>query len=180
MIDREFIARALIEEANKYVGHTENIGQNNRSSFIDSVNRFMGVPIGSPYCQSSLYFIANEVCRRYSLKNPLPKTAGARDAWNKSVNYRRKIANAEAGDFVYWVSKTDRLKGHAGLYLTHGTNKDFLTIEFNTDSDGGRDGNGVWNRTRLESGSSKLDVLGAVDVAQWIIDATTQRDLWIP
>lgn len=170
-IDRDYIATLIVQEAERYVGQNETDGPN-RSELIDTINKNMKANLGSPYCQSGIYFVATKVCEKIGFRNPLPKTPSTQDAWRSShIKYKR--GRGSIGDFCYWQSKRDETKGHAGICRLEQTQTNFRTIEFNTDSVGSREGGGVWYKSRNTVGTESLFFLGFVDVAQWILDENT-------
>lgn len=171
---KQDLAELIVKKAESFLGEREIHGPN-RSPFVDALNKYMRVPLGSPYCQSGAYFCADLVCKELGLINPLTKTAGTQVAWQKAPEkYKRQ--RAQKGDFAYWRSRKNKAQGHAGVVSKDQLSEpDFDTVEFNTDTLGSRDGGGVLRKKRQTFGTPTLEWLGFVDVAQWIIDANTPK-----
>lgn len=152
----------------------------NRSPRIDSFNKRVGVYLGAPYCASGGWCAIDDACKELGLKNPVPKTASSQDFRRTSfvpAKYIRKEGElGKKGDVGVLQVNGDSSHGH------HTTlNKDqvagsktFYASEYNTGPDGGRDGDGAYNRTRntIDKSSENAGKLFIcfTDIPQWIID----------
>ena len=143
-------ANRLAENASKYVGIKEE--GNNRGAFVDMINRYVGNPLGAPYCAAFGYWNIKETNAIY----PTVKSGLAvKYITNKSIK-----ALAVAKGYI----KLDSNKSYIGIYergkTIHGhfiivekqiNNNTIQTIEANTSSGvkGSQDdGDGIYRRTR--------------------------------
>lgn len=111
----------------------------NRSKLIDSMNRYVGSPLGSPYCAAAV---------SYSIRPNSPKSGLARSLRTKNaftaldvIQGRRQI---KEGYILIW-QKGETISGHAGLADKDWQGTKGLTVEGNTSagnkgsqSDGGQ------------------------------------------
>jgi len=93
--------------------------------------------------------------RGLGLSSPVPRTAGVHDMWQKAgrAGFRRIAYEVAIGDpsqvqpgHVFFID-TGEGHGHTGFVVGRSGN-DFRTIEGNTNELGGREGIGVFARTR--------------------------------
>jgi hypothetical protein len=143
-------------------------GGANRSPMIDNINRRLHVPLGSPYCIGGLLVRGVEVlCTKNKLINPVVMSAGTQDFWQSTpTKFKRNIPLK--GDICILQNRTDSSHGHAYGITTVKDGK-HLTVEYNTNKAGSRDGDGVYELTRTDKGSLTKKYLGAVDVISWIL-----------
>lgn len=163
---------ALVAKMRSQLGERETHGKN-RSPLIDRVNKYTNAGNGAQYCISACVYDVNEVCKELGLKNPVPAECSTQAFYrNAPSKYRRpKGTKAKMGDIGIQQSRNDPGHGHAYMFRKDQIDEKHLTIEANTDGSGGRDGDGWYERTRTDDGDSSKKYLGAVDVAQWILDA---------
>ena len=122
----------------------------NRSPEIDSANRNAGVPDGSPYCTSILFWWLDKA----GVKYPQKKSGLARSMVIKSSFTALDVLNGKckvlAGDVIIW-QKGKTPFGHAGLAREDWKGASGKTTEGNTSSGivgSQSDGDGVYHRTR--------------------------------
>lgn len=167
----------LVDYWKKDLGQFETDGSN-RSEMIDSINRRLKVPLGSPYCIGGLLVRGVEaLCKQLSLVNPIPMTAGTQNFYNLApLKYRNPIGKglAKKGDIGILVNKYDAGHGHAFGFREDETEDQQLTVEYNTDKAGSRNGDGVHELTRLQSGTLTKRYRGSVDVVKMILDANKE------
>lgn len=106
---------------------------------------------GFPYCQAFVYWVFNEACKNLKRTNPVPKTAGVLDCFNKAKEKYLVIGTPKPGD--QGIMSFGAGKGHTfivnevdGLYVH--------TFEGNTSADPtipaeDREGQGNFERRRL-------------------------------
>jgi hypothetical protein len=145
------IRERVISVANGLLGMRETNGKN-RSPKIDAMNRFVGAPLGSPWCASFNAWIYKEA----GVKG-FPKSAWSPD-WVRSPTWTRKSGGRVPlpGDaFGIWFSSKNRI-AHTGLVEKWGNS--VTTIEGNTGpsgtvpgSAGDRDGDGSYKKFRLKT-----------------------------
>lgn len=144
----------------------------NRSPYIDTVCKFFGLPPGQPYCIGGLLYEVDKALEGTNFHNPLPHTMSTQDFYNRTPNRYRKPKGMypNRGDICIQVSRNDPYRGHAYGLIEDQIGAGQKTIEFNTDGSGGRDGDGVYVRSRTQDGDNAKEYRGAVDIVQWIID----------
>jgi hypothetical protein len=141
----------VIKVANGLLGLRETNGKN-RSPIIDQMNKFVGAPLGSPWCASFNAWIYKEA----GVKN-FPKSAWSPD-WVKNPSWTRATGGKIPlpGDaFGIWFSSKNRV-AHTGLVEKWGNS--VTTVEGNTGpsgtvpgSAGDREGDGSYKKFRLKS-----------------------------
>lgn len=123
----------------------------NRGSFIDKLNRFTKVPLGSPYCASFVSFVidsANKTtpidCKiRYKVKSALAQKL------RNNLTYSAKMVldgkrYPKASEVVIWQKGKTQF-GHAGIVTKDWTETKGETIQANTNKSAeSRDGNGIY------------------------------------
>jgi hypothetical protein len=160
------------------LGQREDQGAN-RSVMIDAINKRLGVPMGSPYCIGGVLVRGVEqLCKKHNLKNPVTMVAGTQDFWFSAKKLApsciyEKGARALKGDICILVNRQDHSHGHAyGLTEDEGAKQ--MTIEYNTNLAGSRNGDGVYELTRTQDGTATKEYRGAVDVVHWILSVNPE------
>lgn len=142
----------LIQAASLYMGKRETQGKN-RSPVIDELNKWAGVPMGSPYCAVS--------CSRWIFEcgGKAPKTAGSkafRDwfAQKGLLSWDAQSLLGWKGAFGGWTNPD----GHGHVFLIEKRYTSFFglgkkvvaigTLEGNSNSAGSRDGEGFCRNKR--------------------------------
>lgn len=148
----------------------------NRSEMIDGINKRLHVPLGSAYCIGGLLVRGVEVlCTKYGLRNPVIMTAGTQNFWWKAPEKFKKLKGnkAKKGDIGILVNKDDAGHGHAFGFREDETNVQ-LTIEYNTNKAGSRNGDGVYRLERSANGTITKNYRGSVDVIAWILSVNPE------
>ncbi len=141
---------AIIE---RWLGQTEDKGAN-RSKLIDSMNRYVGNPYGSPYCAATPCF-ALKISGNAVFKTGLARNLRNKDtftAWDV-ITGKRQIMK---GDLLVW-QKGETINGHAAVASENWNDASGETYEGNTSSgeNGSQsNGNGFWARFRSISPTS--------------------------
>jgi hypothetical protein len=139
-----------VDVAQRYVGLREYA--NNRGDVIDTWNKYVGSPVGSPYCAAFVsYCIGNG-----NVKEPRIRTGLATRFIIPARSIRAEFVlsgqrTVRDGSIVIW-RKGNTMFGHVGFVEKQMQRNQFSTIEANTNSgDRGsqRDGNGVYRRVRV-------------------------------
>lgn len=150
----------LIDAFKSFLGKRETNGKN-RSQVIDTLNKWVGVPLGSPYCATTLSYCLDQCAKVNGDESPKPKTAS-------SYQFRKWFENKgqlswSADDLLRWAGAfggwtNPDLHGHVFLIEKRYTawwslkNRNRVvalgTLEANTGPDGGRDGDGFYRRKR--------------------------------
>lgn len=130
------------------VGEHETAGHN-RSPFIDSVNRFVGVPLGSPYCAATVSWCNAQA----GVTSPRPTGLAIRLKTAESFSVLDVLNGRDsirAGDIIIW-QKGRTMQGHCGLAIRQLARDRILEVEANTschvESDD-REGDGICTKLR--------------------------------
>lgn len=135
-----------------YDGKEEVPRGSNAGPFVMECLNMVGLNTPNSWCQAFMYRVLSEAAAQYQVANPMHKTAGVLDCWNKTTPNNR-ILKAEAThenirpgyQFIYDHGKG---LGHTGMVVDVATDGSFATIEGNTDPAGSRNGYGVFKRKR--------------------------------
>lgn len=145
-----------------YNGKKE-IGKN-RGDWIDPMNSWMGVPLGSPYCMTGILCLLNRLEIIHKVSFGLPKIPSTQRFW-AAVNDDLRLSEPEPYSIGIMRSKIDPSRGHAVLALSKpDVSGWFDTFEFNTDLGGSRDGDGAMYTKRNIAGTKGLEFLGFVKI----------------
>ena len=142
-------ANRQIDVAKLFLNHTE--VKPNRSAFIDTLNKHVKSPLGSPYCAAFVYWILDKTDVKYDTK----KSGLARNLVSKKYSFSSNsvilgINKVQKGDILIW-KKGSTIFGHAGFAYSNWNGKKGYTIEANTSkgSTGSQsNGNGIYKRYR--------------------------------
>jgi hypothetical protein len=133
-----------LDRFKSWIGQTESNGAN-RSSLIDSMNRYVGNPLGSPYCAAAVCYSLRPSKFRTGLAIRL-KVKESFTAWDV-ITDKRQI---KKGYILIW-QKGETIHGHAGLAKENWNGTRGKTYEGNTSS-GNKgsqsNGDGFWSRNR--------------------------------
>jgi hypothetical protein len=167
------LLKAVLVQAASQVGVLEQPKNSNSGPKVDEYLKRAGVPLNlpaekKPWCCAFVYWCFDEAAREEGRANPMVKTAGCLDHWNRAGAARR-IAAARAVDDpalvepgMIFIMDHGGGRGHTGLVervaggLLH-------TIEGNTDASRTREGGGVYRLTRkmAEINTGYIDYRGA-------------------
>jgi hypothetical protein len=127
-----------------YIGKEEVPRGSNAGEFVEACLKLVNLPGGHAWCQAFAYRVLSEAAALLSVANPMPKTAGVLDCWNKTSPNNRLLkidsrpTNVLSGfQFIYDHGKG---LGHTGFVVEVFPDGSFSTIEGNTDPSGSRNG----------------------------------------
>jgi len=106
------------------------------------------------WCQAFVYWCFEQASQALGVANPCVKTAGVLEHWDKAPAGDRVTAAAATNDptrirpGAVFIINHGNGKGHAGL-VTRVVSGNIDTIEGNTNEAGSREGDGVYEKTRL-------------------------------
>lgn len=132
------------------VGVKEATGKNDGPE-VEAYLKSVGLGKGYAWCQAFLYYGFDKAAKELKLSNPMPKTAGVLDCWNKSKQYQvKKGERPQVGDV--FTMDFGKGQGHTGI-ITDVIGDYIHTIEGNTSADPtlpseDREGQGVFRRRR--------------------------------
>jgi peptidoglycan hydrolase-like protein with peptidoglycan-binding domain len=120
---------------------------------VEKYQRSTGNKPGDPYCMSYVYWCFEQGAKKVGRTNPLVKTAGVIDHWERAPDWAKLTSEDVADDIMLigpgtiFIIDHGNGRGHGGLVLA--TSSDGLdTSEGNTNKRGVRDGQGVYERNR--------------------------------
>ncbi len=164
-MDRRQFVRELTEHYASYAGLRENT--KNRSELIDKMNKWIGVPEGSPYCLTALLYGLHQVAQKHKLRVNLPRTAGTQ-LFAAQTSSLYKHQQPREGDFAIYTSLLNFTRGHAGFVKSTGPDSAH-NYEFNTNIAGSRDGDGFYEKTRPFKGEGNLKLLTFIRVPNAVL-----------
>jgi hypothetical protein len=152
------LLRTTLEVAASQVGVMEEPPGSNRGPVVDTYHRAVGLDPadGLPWCAAFVYFCFQRAARQLARSNPVVKTAGVLDHWNRAREKRVPTITAAAAHMREELVRPGHVfiidtgapggAGHTGLVekIVMGT---LVTIEGNTNDGGSREGVGVFRRT---------------------------------
>lgn len=161
----------LVFEALRWVGFTEQ-GGDNRGQVVEMFQKAVdGKAQGEPWCLAMVQFCVMMVDRQYdyihqicSLPHSLFKTEHCLTLWNQTPIQQRRN-HPEPGLVVVWKHGNSS-SGHAGIVTEITADGRFKTVEGNTGPSKGseivREGDGVYEKVRDREGSGSMKVLGFI------------------
>jgi len=113
-------------------------------TYLSSVD----IDFPASWCMAFVYWCFDHAARASSIRNPLVRTAGVLNAWNKSNPGNRVLTNPIAGDI--FIMDFGGGHGHTGI-VEKADDTYIYTIEGNTNDTGSREGYEVCRRRRLKT-----------------------------
>lgn len=165
----------MIENSAKYL-HVRELHNDNRSPEIDKWLKYLGLPMGQPYCAAFVIYNYHEVGHN------MPKIGRCSLLLQrcKAMELTYKTFDAEAvlmgieklqpGDCVTWRhgrGTTSNFNGHEGVVLRQLDRPSFRSREGNampSNAGNQREGGGVFDRTRKLNIGSAFEVVGFIRV----------------
>jgi hypothetical protein len=152
----QLLARVLETAAGEEAKQVREVPRNsNRGPEVDAYLTRTGVPLGLSWCCAFVYWCFDESSIALARANPMLKTAGCLDHWNRSPSKRAKrIPTADAvqnpkmvkAGMIFIIDHGGGL-GHTGL-VEKVAGGMLTTIEGNTDASRTREGGGVYRLAR--------------------------------
>lgn len=145
------LLKKVLKVANTQIGVVENPPHTNRGQEVDLYLKAVGLNPSTgnyPWCAAFVYWCFDKASKELGITNPLIKTAGVIDHWNrtKAVKIPVDIANANPNKIkpgAIFIMDFGKGLGHTGLVESiH--NGYITTIEGNTNNDNSREGYGVF------------------------------------
>ena len=136
---------AALEAARGQVGQKEIPKGSNSGPMVDKYLNAAGLRPGFAWCQAFVYWCYAHAAEQLNVPNPVVKTAGVADCWNRTAAARKLSAAAavedpqlvQAGDqFILLFGKGE---GHTGI-VERVEGGLIYTIEGNSNADGSREG----------------------------------------
>lgn len=141
----------------------------NRGAWIDEINSWMGVEMGSPYCLSGILYCLKTLEEATGARFDLPKLPSTQRFW-EAVKAEYKREHPSPWSIGIMRSTKNPSLGHAVLVVSYeAMDGNFRTFEFNTDISGTRDGDGAMFTSRHYSGTGDLKFLGFIPLEKTIL-----------
>lgn len=141
------LSEKAIEIAISQLGVHEDAGNKNTGPQVNEYLGSVGLSPGNSWCMAFMYWCFNKAADQLGIRNPLAKTAGVIDHWNKKRFQYGKV-QPEAGDI--FIMDFGSGKGHTGIIEK--VDPVFVyTIEGNSNDEGSREGYEVCRRKRTHS-----------------------------
>jgi hypothetical protein len=151
-----FLSRVLQIAAGEEAKHVREVPKNsNKGPEVSEYLRRAGVPPGNSWCCAFVYWCFDEAAQAMGRANPMVKTAGCLDHWNRAAGKgAARIPAAQAKNdpslikpgMIFIMDHGGGL-GHTGLIESRSGGL-LTTVEGNTDATRGREGGGVYRLTR--------------------------------
>ncbi len=140
----------------------------NRGVMIDEMNRCIGNPLGSPYCQAGQYYCYYKAYAFYGFdypNYPIPKNGLAISTFNlaKKNGKLAKKYFATTDDFVVWKARNSAF-GHIERVIENEGKGWVKTIGFNVSLRKGKEGVAIKRRNILFPLNQIKNILGVVGV----------------
>jgi CHAP domain len=85
IINTETIATLALQIAQGQVGQSENPVGSNSGPMVNEYLKAVGLNPGYAWCQAFVYWCYEEATKKLNLPNPVIKTGGVHDCWNRSA-----------------------------------------------------------------------------------------------
>ncbi len=146
-----------IEVARSQIGVLEDPPGSNRGAQVEEYQRSVGIPPGEPWCAAFVYWCFRRAAEQLGIANPVLRTGGVLDHWNRAYEEGiRRVTREQAMEdpslalpgFIFIIDTgAPGGAGHTGL-VEKVDGGMLVTIEGNTNEGGGREGIGVFRRSK--------------------------------
>lgn len=135
-----------------YIGQEEKPRGSNWGGFVAVCLALVGITYPASWCQALMYRVLLEAAADLGIPNPMPRTAGCLDCWNKtSPNNKILKANATPANILpgyQFILDHGGGAGHTGMVVAVYADGSYDTYEGNTNNDGSANGYGTLARKR--------------------------------
>lgn len=138
------IADKAVEIARTQLGIHESPGNKNTGPQVDEYLKSVGLGPGYSWCMAFVYWCYGEAAKQLGVVNPLAKTGGVLDQWNRRRLHFGYVQPMPGDIFIMDFGKG---LGHTGL-ITKVEGLWIYTIEGNSNDEGSREGYEVCQRRR--------------------------------
>jgi len=146
-METKTLAELVLEIAVSQVGVKEQpLGSNDGPQVRQYLQR-AGGNVGDPWCMAFAYWCTDEAAKQLGVPNPLIKTPGVMDQWNRTKARKQPPRRQLIKPGDIFIMSFDHGKGHTGIVekVVDGL---LYTVEGNTNDDGSREGYEVARRHR--------------------------------
>lgn len=154
----------LIQEALSWVEKASEQGGNNRGQIVELFQKTIGKAENEPWCMAFMQYCVSKVdfLMNDGTKSPLFKSEHCLTVWNNTpITFKYKVPSV--GNIVIWRHGTSS-NGHTGVVKQVLDAQTFITVEGNTNADGSREGDGVYEKKRSILPMGDLNVVGFIKV----------------
>ena len=130
------LATRSLSIAKSQLGYAEEPKGSNKGPHIKKYLASVGLDEGYAWCMGFVYWCVNEASKEQGTPNPLVKTAGVMNQWNK-IPKEMKHSVPQAGDI--FIMDFGKGAGHTG-FVTSVKDGVIQTIEGNSNDEGSREG----------------------------------------
>lgn len=139
------LATLALQIAQGQLGQCEEPKGSNSGSMVDKYLQSVGLNAGYAWCQAFVHWCYEQAAEQLKQENPVVKTAGAIDCWNKTA-IQFRITREEAWKHPVSLKPGDQFimnyghgAGHTGI-IEKIEGSILYTIEGNSNNDGSREG----------------------------------------
>ena len=137
------LQRATLNKAISQIGVAEIPRGSNAGPAVEKYLKSVGLGKGYSWCMAFIYWATKEASIEVGVVNPLSKTGGVLDMYNKEKDLR--VTSPQPGDI--FIMDYGKGMGHTGI-VEKVTGTTLHTIEGNTNDEGSREGYEVCRRKR--------------------------------
>jgi len=142
------LLRETLSVAQSQVGMMEKPSGSNRGKEVESYQARVGIPAGTFWCAAFVYFCFDEAAKKLGVVNPLVKTGGCLDHWNRSKAAKIKAKDARDNPNLVkpgnvFIIDHGGGHGHTGIVKRVEGGR-LITIEGNSNPNGSSNGIGVF------------------------------------
>lgn len=144
------LAEKALAIAASQLGEEENPRGSNWGHPVQDYLARVGIDFSASWCMAFVYWCFDEAVKQMPARaNPLVRTAGVLNAWNKAAVKYRVVGEPQRGDI--FIMDFGHGLGHTGLVGIISADGQIHTIEGNTNDTGSREGFEVCNKIRDKS-----------------------------
>jgi uncharacterized protein (TIGR02594 family) len=138
------LSQKAIEVALTQLGVHEDPGNKNTGPQVNEYLKSVGLNPGYSWCMAFVYWCFKQAAVQLAVDNPMAKTAGVMDQWNRRRLHYGQMHPMPGDVFIMDFGKG---LGHTGL-VEKADDKYIYTIEGNSNDEGSREGYEVCKRRR--------------------------------
>lgn len=131
-----------LEIAQSQIGVQEIPKNSNAGPAVEKYLKSVGLGKGYAWCMAFVYWSVKTASIELNIENPLAKTAGVLDMYNRMA--KNRVTTPQPGDF--FIMDFGKGAGHTGFVEKLLPNGKLQTIEGNTNDEGSREGYEVARR----------------------------------
>jgi len=155
-VDNDLL-KEMLKVASSQVGVMEVPAGSNKGPEVNEYLKSVGLGPGYYWCAAFVYWCFDEAAKKLEIENPLPKTAGCINHWNRTKGRKIKAKDAQDNPALIvpgsvFIINHGGGKGHTGI-VRKVVSGYVHTIEGNSNPSGSSNGIGVFNIERRKVNS---------------------------